>query len=193
MMTFRQGSYRRHTRVDVQTEVMHGHDFKRQPTKPRSFPAYVYVIVSLVVVIAVLLVAIAGLIAWSATKGTGGDPPISNKRDDDSKPGSVPTPKTTPSPTPSAFVAGLTSQLIGTWKWSPWSMSFSSDGTGIYYNDGKKCFDYRYDVTGDVLRLTEVETITCGISGEYRISISGDNMECVSIKTGYVTNWSRVR
>jgi hypothetical protein len=176
-------------RDDPQTEVLPAKLFHPQPARPPSAPAYVYVLASLLVVTIVLIVVGVGVVVWLNLRGTDA-PAVTNKRSTE------PEQKGTPTPTPAASPSlnPLARQLLGTWSWDSYSKSFSSDGTGIYYDGGKKCFNFKYEVNGDVLRMTVDGAQQCGSGGgDYRIRIDGDEMWHQYIENGYITNWKRVR
>jgi hypothetical protein len=182
-------------RDDPQTEVLPAPLFNPPPAKPSSPPGYVYVMGTLLVVCIFLLFAGVGVFAWLKLRGTE-TPPVANKRSDETKERGTSTTPTTPTPTPTPSVSpslnALARQLLGTWSWNTYAKSFSADGTGIYYDEGKKCFNFKYEVNGDVLRMTVDGEQKCGSGGgSYRISITGDTMRHEYIENGYVTTWTR--
>jgi hypothetical protein len=175
------------SRDNPQTEVLPARLFNPPPAKPKSssLPGYVYVIGTLLVVSIFLLFAGVGVFAWLKLRGTE-TPSVANKRSDGTKE------RGTPSPGPS--LDSLTRQLLGTWSWGSFKETFSADGTGIYYDESKKCFDFKYGVSGGVLHMAAVGGQQCGPSGlDYRISFEGEQLKQEYTGNGYITYWKRER
>gem|GEM_PF-5726063 len=107
-----------------------------------------------------------------------------------------------PTPGPSVFSSptstappssSLASQLVGKWKWGSYENVYFSDGTGIEWDNGKKCFDFTYSLDGDVLSRTVSGTSQCGSgSGKWRMRISGDDLTQTYIDNGFVSNWKKL-
>lgn len=176
-------------RNDPQTEVLTVNPLHAQPTGPRTFPAYLfYILASLLAVSILLLIMGVGVVVWLKIRG-GDTPTASNRRSNESEQRGKPTPSASP------YADTLSSRMLGTWSWSSYMQTFSTGGRGIYYQDGKACFNFSYEVKGDVMHMVADPNPQCayGIGGDYRLSISGDSMRQEYIENGYLTQWRRVR
>lgn len=175
------------SRNDPQTVVLPVYPFQPQPAKPQT--SIVFILAALLAVCLVLLVAGMGVIAWLKYRETN-TPPISNGQASGSGQKGTPTPR--PSPTPAT--APLAGQL-GTWVWGTYMQTFSTGGRGTYYYESKQCFNFSYEMKGDVMRMIPDSDPKCAstLGGDYRLTITGDRMKQEYVPNGYTSYWTRVK
>ena len=173
------------------TEVLPSpHQARRQ-----ALPAYVYLVAPFLIA-GLLLVLIVGTIflVWlksGSRSGSGSPSPSPSVRRTG---GTENNRSPTPSPTSDSSANSLTKLLWGAWTWNSFVVTYAPDGTGTYKNGNDLCFNFEYEVKGNVLHMVALGKQQCGPSGlDYRISIEGDNLRQEYTGNGYVTDWKRVR
>lgn len=163
--------------------------------KQQTLPAFVYVLAPfLLASILLFLIVGAVVLVWLKSGRTNtsrsGSPSPSSRRTGGTETNRSPT----PSPTTDPYANSLARQLLGSWTWNSFVVTYLPDSTGIYKNGSDMCFNFRYEINGSVLHMTAIGSQKCGPSGlDYRISIDGDDLRQEYTGNGYVTNWKRVR
>jgi hypothetical protein len=157
-------------------------DSSRDPgstSSPGINPFLITTVIALVM-LTILAVVVLGLFVKSGQGNIAAEQPSR-------KPSNVPS--AIASPSKSNTLAG---QLVGKWKWGSEVREYFADGTGTSWDDGKKCHDFTYFVEGDVLHRIVNSSSQCSTgTGNYRISINGDNLQQVFIGNGETTQWKR--